>query len=360
MGGSKDMTKEQFYDVLLSNLPVGLFVVDAEFKIIEFNREAERLTGWRREEVVGRNCSEVLQSSLCGTQCPILKSVQQKRSQVQQEASILTRWNERIPVFFSCSASVNKDGELVTGFKIFRDATERKKLEAQKKNVVSIFAHDLKAPVSISGGFLRRLLQGKAGELTEKQQKYIVSIKKEIDRLEKYIMYFLDVSRLESGQVQLVYNKCNLDKMLRELVSGFQIKAHPKKISIAYKADSQVNSISADKLQLERAVSNLLDNAIKYSPDNSDVVLSLKSVGDYVLITVNDQGQGIDEDKLPYIFDYFFCLHKDDDHTNGVGLGLAAVKGIVEAHGGTIWATSTEGEGSSFFIKIPRLEHKPL
>lgn len=161
MGDRKNMTKEQFYDVLLSNLPVGLFVVDSEFKIIEFNREAERLTGWRKDEVLGRQCSEVLQSSLCGTQCPILQSVHNRRSQEQQEASILTKWHERIPIFFSCSASVTDTDELVTGFKIFRDATERKKLEAQKKNVVSIFAHDLKAPVSIAGGFLQRLLQGK-------------------------------------------------------------------------------------------------------------------------------------------------------------------------------------------------------
>lgn len=176
--------------------------------------------------------------------------------------------------------------------------------------------------------------------------------------MEKYILYFLDVSRLESGQLQLVYKKCNPDKMLRDLVSGFQMKAQPKNIDIVYKAENQVTSIFADKLQLERAVSNLLDNAIKYSPDNSKVTLSLKNIGDFILITVNDQGQGIGEDKLPYIFDYFFCLHKDDKQTNGVGLGLAAVKGIVEAHSGSIWATSIEGEGSNFFIKIPLTESR--
>lgn len=360
MDDGSAVTKEQFYDVLLDNLPVGLFVVDGEFRIIEFNREAERLTGWHRKEVLGRRCSEILQSNLCATECPVAQSVLQKRSLLQQEASILTRWNERVPVFFSSSAVVSQDNKLVTGFKIFRDATERKKLEAQKKNVVSIFAHDLKAPVSISGGFLQRLLQGKAGALTEKQQMYLGAIKKEIDRLERYILHFLDVSRLESGQLQLVYEHCNPDAMLRELVNGFQVKAQSKNIGVVYTVENQVGNISADRLQLERAVSNLLDNAIKYSPAHSRIDVSLKTVGDYILITVNDQGQGIAKEKLPYIFDYFFSLHRDDEQTDGVGLGLAAVKGIAEAHRGTIWAKSTKGEGSSFSIKIPRSEQKPL
>ncbi|MBU0943214.1 MAG: PAS domain-containing sensor histidine kinase [Proteobacteria bacterium] len=360
MGDRKDITKEQLYDVLLTNLPAGLFMVDAEFKIIEFNREAERLTGWQRAEVLGKQCSEILQSSLCETRCPIRQSVQEKRSLEQQETTLITKWNEKVPIFFSSAASVAEDGKMLTGVKIFRDATERKKLESQKKNVISIFAHDLKAPVSISGGFLNRLLQGKAGELTEKQKAYLLLIKKEIDRLEKYILHFLDVSRLESGQLQLSYETCNPDEILQELVSGFQIKAHLKKISIQYTADTQITSIVADKLQLERAVSNLLDNAIKYSPANSEVEINLKIIGDFILITVNDQGQGIAEDKLPYIFDYFFCLHEADKQTDGVGLGLAAVKGIVEAHGGTIWAESIQGKGSIFYIKIPRSQHKHL
>ena len=360
MGDRKNVTTERLHDFLLTNLPVGLFIVDDACRIIEFNREAERLTGWQRDEVIGKRCSKVLQSSLCETQCPLLQSVQQKRSLVQQEASILTKWKERVPVFFSSSALATKDKKLVTGLEIFRDATETKKMEAQKKNIISMFAHDLKAPVSISGGFLQRLLQGKAGNLTDKQHTYLIAIKKEIDRLEKYILHFLDISRLESGQLQLIYKRCHPDKILRELVSGFQVKALRKNISIEYTVDNQVTTISADKVELERAVSNLLDNAIKYSSDNSKVELKLESIKDFILITVTDQGQGIAEDKLPYLFDYFYRLHEDDEQADGFGLGLAAVKGIAEAHGGTSWAKSIKDKGSSFFIKIPRSEQKRL
>ena len=212
--------------------------------------------------------------------------------------------------------------------------------------------------MAISGGFLQRLLQGKAGTLTEKQRTYLISVKKEIDRMEKYILHFLKISRLESGELQLVYKICNPDKILRELISGFQVKALKKNIRIDYTTKNQVRSISADKIELERAVSNLLDNAIKYSPDNSEVKLKLDSIGDYILITVKDHGQGIAKDKLPYIFNSFFSLHEDNKHTDGFGLGLAAVKGIAEAHGGTIWAKSSKGKGSSFYMKIPKSEQK--
>ncbi len=358
MDDHKDVTKERLHDFLLTNLPVALYVVDGQFKIIEFNREAERLTGWRRDEVISKRCSKIFHSSLCKIRCPLRQSVQEKRRLVQQEASILTKWNERVPVFFSSLALATKNEKLVTGLGVFRDATEIKKLEAHKKNVISLFAHDLKAPVAISGGFLQRLLQEKAGTLTDKQRTYLISIKKEIDRMERYIFHFLDVSRLESGELQLVYEICNPDRMLRELISGFQVKALKKNIRIDYTTESQVTSISADKVELERAVSNLLDNAIKYSSDNSEVKLKLNSIGDYILITVKDHGQGIAEDKLPYIFNYFFCLHEDTKHADDFGLGLAAVKGIAEAHGGTIWAKSVKGKGSSFYIKIPRSEQK--
>lgn len=357
-GNCMDVTKDQLQDFLLTNLPMGLLLVDEEFRIVEFNKEAERLTGWQRGEVIGKRCSQVLQSSLCETQCPLLQCVQEKRNSVQQEAFIITKWNERVPVFLSSSALLTEDKQFVTGFEIFRDATETKKLEAQKKNIVSIFVHDLKAPVSIAGGFLQRLLQGKAGRMTDKQHKYVTAIKREIDRLGSYIHHFLDVSRLESGQLQLIYGICDLNSMLRELAFDFQVKAMQKSIHIDYIADSRVSRVIADRVELERAVSNLLDNAIKYSSENSRIELKLKSVGDFILITVKDQGQGIAEDKLPYIFDYFFSLHEKDGEGTGFGLGLAAVKGIAEAHGGTIWAKSIRGEGSSFYMKIPHVTEK--
>jgi PAS domain S-box-containing protein len=333
---------------------VGLFVVDDKMKIVEFNAAAEKLTGWLRDEVIGKQCSEVLQSSLCEAKCPLIRSAQQKKALRGQEAFIMTKWGEKIPIFFSSSALLNEDGQMVAGIEIFRDAAEIKKLEAQKRNFISVFAHDLKAPVSISGGFLERLLQGKAGDLTEKQRNYITAIEKEILRLENYIHYFLDISRIEAGQIQLSFTLCNLEDILHELVAGFQVRASEKNIVVILDVPEKLPMVSVDKIQIERVISNLLDNAIKYSSSNGKILLRVWSDRNYIFIETRDQGLGISEENLPHVFDYFYRVETGSDRRYGVGLGLAAVKAIIEAHGGKVWVKSEKGIGSSFFVKIPQ------
>ena len=349
-----DITKEKLYDLLLDGLSSGLFVVDDKMKIVQFNAAAEELTGWHRNEVIGKRCSEVLQSSLCEIKCPLIRSTQQKKAFRGQEASIATKWGEKIPIFFSSSALLNEDGQMVAGLIIFRDATEIKKLEAQKKNFFSVFAHDLKAPVSISGGFLERLLQGKAGDLTEKQRQYLGAIEKEILRLENYIHYFLDISRIEAGQIQLSFTLCNLEDILHELVAGFKVRASGKNIAVLLNVPEKLPIVSVDKIQIERVISNLLDNAIKYSLNNSKISLRVWNDDNYIFIEIRDKGLGISEENLPHVFDYFYRIETDSDRKAGVGLGLAAVKAIIEAHGGKVWVKSEKGTGSSFFVKIPQ------
>lgn len=349
-----DVAKEKLYDLLLDGLPVGLYVVDDKMKIIEFNAAAERLTGWLRDEVIGKQCSEVLQSSLCEAKCPLIKSAQQKKPFRGEEASIVTKWGEEIPIFFSSSALLNEDGQMVAGIEIFRDAAEIKKLEAQKRNLISVFAHDLKAPVSISGGFLERLLQGKAGDLTEKQRQYLGAIEKEILRLESYIHYFLDISRIEAGQIQLSFTLCNLVNILHELVVGFKVRASEKNIVIILDVPEKLPIVSIDKIQIERVISNLLDNAIKYSPDKSKISLRVWNDENYIFIEIRDQGIGISAENLPHVFDYFYRIETDSDRRDGVGLGLATVKAIIKAHGGKVRVTSERGTGSIFLVKIPQ------
>ncbi len=349
----QDKTKGKLYDLLVASLPVGLFVVDEKLEIIEFNAEAERLTDWNKDEVIGKQCSEVLQSSLCASKCPLKESAQQQKSILGEKASLLTKWGEEIPIIFSCSVLLGEDGKPAGGIETFRDATVLKKLEVQRKNFISVFAHDLKAPVSIAGGFLRRLLQGKAGPLTEKQQYYLQMIEKETLRLESYVHNFLDVSRVEAGQIQLSLAPWNIEKVLDELVAGFRVKASEKDLAIYLDFPEKLPIVSVDEIQMERVISNLLDNAIKYSSPNSEIVLRAWGEGDFVFIEVRDQGVGISKHDLPYVFEYFYRI-REIGQTSGTGLGLAAVRAIVEAHGGSVWVKSEKDKGSSFYIKIPK------
>ncbi len=190
--------KEKLYDLIVNGLPVALFIVDASYRIVEFNQAAEEITGWAKGDVIGRSCSDVLNSNLCQENCPLRESLEAGKTCIGKEALIATKDQQQLPIFFSSSALTDEQGNLAHGIEVFRDASAIKQLEAQKKNITSLFTHDLKAPVAIAGGFVERLLKEKAGPLTEKQKQYLETIKREISRLERYILSFLEISKIEA------------------------------------------------------------------------------------------------------------------------------------------------------------------
>jgi signal transduction histidine kinase len=207
--------------------------------------------------------------------------------------------------------------------------------------------------VAITGGFVDRLLQGRAGELNQKQTEYLKTIKKEITRLEQYIFSFLDIARIESGQLQLQIASCDLEHLVREIVQAHEVQAGEKGIELQLDLADLSGPVGLDRLQMTRVISNLLDNAIKYSPAKSRVRISLTQKGGEVILAVHDQGPGIALPDQAHIFDHFYRVDNQRRSVKGTGLGLAAVKAIVEAHGGRVWLKSSPGKGSSFFVALP-------
>ena len=348
------LDKLQLCDLVIASLPVALFVVDAEYKIVEFNPAAELITGRKRSQVVGRSCSEVFSSSLCELYCPLHESEKTGEPCLGREAVIRLGDEEELPIIFSSRAVQDDSGRFIFGIEVFRDATDVRQLEAHKRNLISLFTHDLKAPVAITGGFVDRLLQGKAGPLNEKQTSYLQTIHKEISRLEQYILSFLDIARIESGQIELQLEPWDPGPLLREIVTGFEVQAAKKQIKLHLELPPLSGRIPIDKLQISRVVSNLLDNAIKYSEENSIVQLRVQEDQDLLTLEIRDQGPGVSIADQAHIFDHFFRIDDKRRAVQGTGLGLAAVKAIVEAHSGRVWMRSTPGKGSSFFVSLPK------
>ncbi len=345
--------RKQLYDLIISGLPAALFVVNKSYRIVEFNQAAEELTGWPKAEVLGRTCSDVLESSLCGEHCPLHESLQTGKTCMGREALITTKGREQIPIFFSSAALTDEEGNLINGVEVFRDASAEKKLEAQKKNIISLLTHDLKAPVAIAGGFVERLLQGKAGPLTEKQQSYLESIRREISRLESYILSFLEISRIESGQIELQMESFDLGSLLADIIEGFHLQAAKKDITLYLDLPENLPPLHCDGLQVTRVMTNLLDNAIKYSQPGKSVHVNVMVNDDHIVVEVRDEGIGIAPEQQDHIFESFYQVPIEAQKARGTGLGLAAVKAIVEAHGGTTRVSSKPGQGSSFFISFP-------
>lgn len=348
------LSKQQLCDLVLAGLPVALFVVDEDFSIVEFNPAAEKITGKKQSEVLGKRCTDVFSSSLCRNECPLRESDRTGMPCLGREAVIhIDGDQDELPILFSSRALHDDSGKFICGIEVFRDATDVRLLEANKRNLISLFTHDLKAPVAIIGGFVDRLVQGKAGPLNKKQARYLDTIHKEISRLEQYIFSFLDIARIESGQLELQQAECNLAELVREIATGFEVQAAKKHIRLEFDIQQADEPIILDRLQIGRVVSNLLDNAIKYSDPDSTIYILLSQDADQLILEIRDQGPGISVRDQGQIFAHFYRIDDERRAVQGTGLGLAAVKAIVDAHDGRVWIHSTPGTGSSFFVALP-------
>ena len=232
------------------------------------------------------------------------------------------------------------------------DITEIKTLERKRANLVSMFAHDMKSPLVGIQGFALRLL--KKGQISEpdKQRQYLEMIRREAAQLEKAVNDFLDFSRLETGNLKLNFSAVDLDKEFLELVETFQPRFNEAGIGLNLISAEKLPVVQADACNLRRACTNLLDNALKYSSEGSQVTIEAEAGEDSVILRFIDQGVGIAPDELPYIFDMFYRAASHGKKP-GYGLGLAGVEAIVKGHGGQVTVSSEVGKGSVFSVLLP-------
>lgn len=240
-------------------------------------------------------------------------------------------------------------------------ARELEEAGKMKDQFLSLASHELKTPISAIKGYAqlaeRRL--GKApinSPEVASVQEVLTRINQQTDKLTILINDLLDVSRIQAGKLELRLEMCNLAALCRQAAEEQELTSG-RHIDTALPAEPIF--ISADAERLSQVLSNLLTNALKYSAIDSPVCLMLSRAKKEALITVKDEGVGIPQDELPFIFDRFFrASTARNGSQRGLGLGLAICKEIVERHHGRIWATSEEGKGSQFMVALP-LEEQP-
>jgi len=342
-----DFERKQFLSILDTTNDL-IYISDPEtHEILYANSALRNIFG---PDIIGKKCYETLQGM--STPCDFCTNqyifgdntgkpyIREYRNKVNQ------RWYRAID-----RAIKWPDGRLVR-YETAVDITESRKLETERKNILSMFAHDMKNPVISSAGFLSRLLSGKAGPLTEKQAEYMGMMSDELAKLEKLITNFLEFSRLESKEYKPVPIPFNIEKNIKRLIEAAAIEAEKKDIRIFFEIpDDTPATVIADSVQVDRVIANLLDNAIKYTDPHGTVTVSLLHREQDILVQVRDTGIGIREDQIPHIFDAFYRVTRD---SRGSGLGLSIVESIVRLNGGKIWVESTYGKGSSFSFTLPK------
>jgi PAS domain S-box-containing protein len=355
LGKNMNIEECQIYEIIKNSLPIGFTLVDEEGMIIDFNPQAEVITGYLKSEVIGQSHVEILHGTSDREACPLFRYAFQTKQQTSAvETNIRQKSGELITIVASISPLFDGNQNFIGGVELFRDITEIKKLERERKNILPMFAHDMKHPVITAGGFLSRLLSGKAGPVTEPQAGYLNIIKDELQKIEELISDFIEFSRFEATEYRPLKSAFNIEEAVRHQIEIAGLDADKKNIQISFDyPDTLIPVISADGTMIERVIANLLDNAVKYSPHDTKISVTLNDWNLEVLVQVIDTGIGISAEHFPYIFDAFYRVSRSSE---GSGLGLAIAKQILEAHGGKIWAKSTPGKGSTFSFTIPKGE----
>jgi two-component system phosphate regulon sensor histidine kinase PhoR len=235
---------------------------------------------------------------------------------------------------------------------VFHDITELRRVEQVRKDFVANVSHELRTPLTAIKGYIEALEDG-AFEDREQRDRFLETIRKQTDRLNLIITDLLLLAKIESGQVPIKQEPVALAGLIDRTIGLLKRLIEQKQHRVVMKIPAALPPILGDEERLGQVFSNLLDNAIKYTPEEGTITLKATANDTFVEVVVEDTGIGIPPQDLPRIFERFYRVDKARSRElGGTGLGLSIVKHLVEGHGGTVWAES-RGKGTRFVVRLP-------
>jgi signal transduction histidine kinase len=242
---------------------------------------------------------------------------------------------------------------------ILQDVTHQRRQDEMKSGVISTVSHQLKTPLTSIRMAIHLLLDEKTGMLTPKQEDLLVAAGEDADRLHTIVEELLDIGRIGSGKVRMDLAPLSPQRMVLEGLEPYRSAARDQGVTLGVDVPEELPNVWADPTRIAHVFANLLSNALKYTPPGGSISLSARAEEEVVRFQVSDTGIGIPDRYLPRIFEQFFRV-PDQGTGTGAGLGLAIVKEIVEAHGGTVGVESHEGAGSTFLFSLRRTDRKSM
>ncbi len=242
-------------------------------------------------------------------------------------------------------------GELITSFNTM--ASSLSILESSRRSFVANVSHELKTPMTIIGGFIDGVLDGTIPQ--EKQTYYLKIVSSEIQRLSRLVVSMLNLSKIEAGQINLNITNFNLSKQIVETLLTFEKRIEEKYIEITGLEQLEDVFLNADEDMINQVVYNLIDNAVKFTPEEGEINFLIKEDEESVSVAIKNTGSGISSEQLPRIFERFYKVDTSRSYdVKGAGLGLYLVKTFLELHNGSIEVSSIEGEYTQFEFNIPK------
>jgi len=336
-------------DTILSSMVEGVFAVDDKGRIVSVNTAASKLLGMDPARTQGRHVEEVVRN------VDLQEFVRQTLAGVQPaetDISLPIHGGRSFSLHGACltDAQGRRSGAVI----VLNDMTQIRRLETIRRDFVANVSHELKTPVTLIQGFVEALVDGSVRDPTQ-VERYLSIVARHASRLNSIIDDLLALSRLEDAGEQraLSFDVGPVKPVIEEAIHLSGIKADEKKIALDLTCADDIEARINPPL-LEQAVTNLIDNSIKYSPEGSRIRVEARRQDAEVSITVIDEGCGIPPEHLARVFERFYVVDKSRSRKlGGTGLGLAIVKHIAQAHDGRVTVESTPGKGSIFTIHLP-------
>lgn len=350
-------------ETILQQLPVGIFITDKYGTLTNKNKLFDEILGVKLS--LGFNIKKDAMKNVklndikySPNQNPLLKSIQTGKPIIDQEFLYEGPDGKKITILVSATTIHNKKRKVIAAASIINDITKLKELERQKDEFIGIASHELRTPVTSIKAYGQALKSqfSKKGDL--KVVGLLEKMDSQINKLTNLIGDLLDVTKIQSGRLEFNREYFDFNKMVSEVVDEIQFTSNSHKLQ---KRFGESEKIYSDRERIGQVLTNLITNAIKYSPNSKKILVTTKTNNSLVTLSVQDFGVGIPKSKQNKVFEQFFRVSGPNKNTYpGLGLGLYISSQIIKREGGRIWVESVVGKGSKFYFSLPIKKPKKL
>jgi two-component system phosphate regulon sensor histidine kinase PhoR len=341
--------QKKLQNSVFESMKEGVLAVDYDEKILLINKTAQNILSVASFDNIGKTLQEVVRISDIHK---FFKKVLNEEN-IQDTEVLLQHEEDKI---LQLSGTLLRDFENIKigALVVINDISNLKHLDNLKRDLVANVSHELKTPITSIKGFIETLQEGAVDD-PEKTKRFLEIISKQTDRLIAIIDDLLSLSRLEqkADSKDIIFEENLIKPLINSAIEDYEYKAKEKNISFKVQCESSLKA-KVNRLLIEQAIGNLIDNAIKYSDENKEIKISSFLENKSLIMNVSDEGFGIAAEHLPRLFERFYRVDKSRSRDEGgTGLGLSIIKHIVQVHNGTVDVESSPGKGSKFSIKIP-------
>jgi PAS domain S-box-containing protein len=358
-------------DAILSSIGDGVVVTGKDGKIQLVNKAFERMFGWRKREVRGKSFVSIVpmldeKNHIIPSSHRLLTKMLENHARMPTELVNYVRKDKKNIAVSVTAEPIDIGGEFIGTVSVLRDVTKEREIDKAKTEFVALASHQLRTPLSAVSWYSEMLLAGDAGELNDKQKKYLEEVYRGNRRMTALVNALLNVSRLELGTFIIEPVPTNLQELAQKAIDELKFLIDERKIRLEARYDKNLPSLVADPKLMTIVLQNLLTNAVKYTPLEGTVRLDIlllkagaslgghKMTKDHIAISVADNGYGIPKDQQGKIFTKLFRAENVRVmDTEGTGLGLYIAKTVIDKVGGNLWFDSEENKGSTFYVTLP-------